>query len=141
VDRQRAEAARATATSAGAGITAELHSENGGEGARVTMTVPRSRDDWPRVRWLSASAMEIRVPNLAEVTPPIAEYGGVQIALAYCGDNPEDRARLLAYKEGVKQWQKDVSAWVKRRNEDAAAAGPRPPRPEEPRLPPGRCSD
>ncbi len=137
------EVACATATSAGAGITVELHPENGAAKVQrvFTMTVPRSRDDWPRVRWLSASAMEIRVPNLAEVTPPLAEHQGVRITLAYCGDNPEDRARLLAYKEGVKQWQKDVSAWVKRRNEDAVAAGPRPPRPEEPRLPPGRCSD
>ena len=137
------EVACATATGAGAGITVELHS--GRDASRVqrvfTMTVPRSRDDWPRVRWLTATALEIRVPNLAEVAPPREEYEGVRISLAYCGDNPADRERLAAYKEGVKQWQKDVSAWVKRRNEDAAAAGPRPPRPEEPRLPPGRCTD
>lgn len=137
------EVACATATSVGAGITVELHPENTAEKVKrvFTMTVPRSRDDWPRVRWLSASALEIRVPNLAEVSPPLAEYGGVRIALAYCGDNPGDRARLLAYKDGVKQWQKEVSAWVKLRNEDAAAAGPRPPRPLEPRLPPGSCID
>lgn len=137
------EVACATATGAGAGITVELHSElDGSKVQRVfTMTVPRSRDDWPRVRWLSATSMEIRVPNLAEVTPPLAEYQGVHVALAYCGDNPEDRARLAAYKEGVKQWQREVSAWVKRRKEDEAAAGPRPPRPVEPRLPQGRCTD
>jgi hypothetical protein len=41
----------------------------------------------------------------------------------------------------VKQWQKDVGAWVKRRKEDEASAGARPPRPEEPKLPPGRCTD
>ena len=137
------EEACATATGAAAGITVELHAgKDDGHAQRVfTSAVPRSRDDWPRVRWLSANALEIRVPNLAEVAPPRAEYQGIRITLAYCGDNPEDRARLAAYKEGVKQWQKDVGAWVKRRNEDAAAAGPRPPRPEEPKLPPGRCTD
>lgn len=137
------EVACASAAGAGAGITVELHSgKSPSKVQRVfTITVPRSRDDWPRVRWLSATALEIRVPNLAEVSPPLTEYEGVQISLAYCGDNPEDRARLAAYKEGVKQWQKDVSAWVKRRREDEAAAGPRPPRPEEPKLPTGRCTD
>jgi len=137
------EEACATPNGAAAGITVELHAgKDAGTAQRVfTSAVPRSRDDWPRVRWLSATALEIRVPNLAEVAPPRAEYQGIRITLAYCGDNPEDRARLVAYKEGVKQWQKDVSAWVKRRNEDAAAAGPRPPRPEEPKLPPGRCAD
>jgi hypothetical protein len=137
------EEACATPTGAAAGITVELHAgKDAGQVQRVfTSAVPRSRDDWPRVRWLSATALEIRVPNLAEVAPPRAEFQGIRITLAYCGDNPEDRARLAAYKESVKQWQKDVSAWVKRRNEDAAAAGPRPPRPEEPRLPTGRCTD
>jgi hypothetical protein len=137
------EVACATASGAGAGITVELLS--GKDASKVqrvfTMPVPRSREDWPRVRWLSATAIEIRVPNLAEVSPPRAEYEGIRISLAYCEDNPEDRARLAAYKEGVKQWQKEVSAWVKRRKEDEAAAGPRPARPEEPRLPPGRCTD
>lgn len=137
------EVACASAAGAGAGITVELHSA--GFPSKVqrvfTITVPRSRDDWPRVRWLSADALEIRVPNLAETSPPLTDYEGVRISLAYCGDNPDDRARLAAYKEGVKQWQKDVSAWVKRRKEDEASAGPRPPRPEEPRLPMGRCTD
>jgi hypothetical protein len=137
------EVACATPNGAAAGITVEMHaSKDDSQVQRVfTMSVPRSRDDWPRIRWLSADAMQIRVPNLAEVSPPSAQYQDIRITLAYCGDNPEDRARLAAYKEGVKQWQRDVSAWVKRRKEDEAAAGPRPPRPEEPRLPPGRCTD
>lgn len=137
------EEACATATGAAAGITVELHAgTDASQAQRVfTMRVPRSREDWPRVRWLSATALEIRVPNLAEVSPPRAEYQGIRISLAYCGDNPEDRARLAAWKEGVLQWQKEVSAWVKRRKEDEAAAGPRPPRPQEPSLAPGRCID
>ena len=137
------EEACATPSGAAAGVTVELHPGKDPQQAQrvFTMTVPRSRDDWPRIRWLSATALEIRVPNLAEVRPPREEHQGIRITLAYCGDNPGDRARLVAYKEAVKQWQRDVSAWVKRRKEDEAAAGPRPPRPEEPRLPPGRCTE
>jgi hypothetical protein len=137
------EVACATPGGAAAGITVELHSiKDASQTQRVfTMPVPRSRDDWPRVRWLSATGLEIRVPNLTEAAPPRAQYQGIGISLAYCGDNPEDRARLTAYKAAVKQWQRDVGAWVKRRKEDEAGAGPRPPRPEEPRLPPGRCTD
>jgi hypothetical protein len=137
------EVACVTSTGAAAAVTVELHPiKEPSQTQRIfSMTVPRSREDWPLVRWRAASAIEIRIPNLAEATLPSAEYQGIRISLAYCNDNPEDRALLAAYKQGVKQWQKDVSAWVKRRNEDAAAAGPRPPRPEEPRLPMGRCTD
>jgi hypothetical protein len=137
------EVACATPTGAAAGITVELHSsEDASLAPRVfTMPVPSSREDWPRVRWLSAAAIEIRVPNLAEVAPPAPQFQGIAISLAYCGDNPEDRARVAAYKDAIKQWQKVVSAWVKRRKEDEAAAGPRPPRPEEPRVARGRCTD
>jgi hypothetical protein len=137
------EVACVTANGAAAAVTVELHPvQDPSQAQRVfAMTVPRSRDDWPRVRWLSTSDLEVRIPNLAEAAPPKTDYQGIRISRIYCGDNPEDRARLAAYKEGVKQWQKDVSAWVKLRNQDAAAAGPRPPRPEEPRLPIGRCTD
>jgi len=133
----------ATATGAAAGITVILASKQDTTRSKrvFMMPVPRSRDDWPRIRWLESSAIEIRVPNLAEVTPPDAEFDGIHISLAYCGDNPEDRARQAGYKAAVKQWQRDVSAWVKRRNEDAQVAGPRPTRPEEPILAPGRCTD
>lgn len=133
----------ATATGTAAGITVVLVSkQDAARSKRVfMMPVPRTREDWPRIHWQSPDAVEIRVPNLAEVNPPDAEFSGVHISLAYCGDNPDDRARLAAYKAAVKQWQQEVSAWVKRRNADAQAAGPRPPRPEEPTLAPGRCTD
>jgi hypothetical protein len=128
---------------AAAGITVVLVSA--GDAARskrvFIMPVPRSRDDWPRIRWPGPDAMEVRIPNLAEAGPPEPEFGGVRITLVHCGDNPADRARLAAYREAVKQWQQQVSAWVKKRDEDAAAAGPRPPRPVEPVLAPGRCVD
>jgi hypothetical protein len=105
------------------------------------MPVPRSRDDWPRIRWQGPAAMEVRVANLSEASAPEPMFEGIRITLAYCGDNPEDRARVVAYKAAVLQWRKDVSAWVAKRKQDADAAGPRPPQPEEPVIPPGHCSD
>jgi hypothetical protein len=47
----------------------------------------------------------------------------------------------VEYRAAVKQWQTVVSDWVKQRNEDPVKAGPRPPRPEEPRMSFGRCMD
>lgn len=130
-------------TGTAAGITVVLVSA--GDAARskriFLMPVPRSREDWPRPRWQAADALELRVPNLSEVTPPVPQFEGVRISLAYCGDNPDDRARLAAYKAAVQQWQKDVSAWARQRKDNPETAGPRPPRPEEPVLAPGRCTD
>jgi hypothetical protein len=133
----------ATENGAAAGITVILAAaDDAARNRRVfIMPVPRSRDDWPRIRWPAADAMEIRVPNLTEALPPEPEYSGVRLSLVYCGDNPQDRERQAAYKAAVKQWQKDVTAWAARRKQDAEAAGARPPRPEEPRLAPGRCID
>jgi hypothetical protein len=85
--------------------------------------------------------LELRVPNLSEPSPPEPEYEGIKVRLAFCGDNPAERAALASYKLAVKQWQKDMGAWVARRKQDESTAGPRPVRPEEPRLPPGRCTD
>lgn len=132
-----------SARGAVAGITVVLaSSEDAARARRVfIMPVPRSREDWPRIRWLDATSLQIRVPNLTEAAAPEPEFEGIRILLERCGDNPADRERLAAWREAVQQWQKDVSAWVKKRDQDAAAAGPRPPRPEEPRIPPGRCQD
>ena len=133
----------ATATGTAAGITVIIASiTDPAHSKRIfIMPVPRSRDDWPRIRWLSETAMEVRVATLSQAAPPEPEFDGIRISLAYCGDNPENRARLAAYKAAVKQWQKDVSAWVQRRKQDAEAAGPRPAQPEEPALASGRCID
>jgi hypothetical protein len=105
------------------------------------MPVPRSRDDWPRVRWLGSNALELRVANLSEAGAPEPVFEGIRISLVYCNDNPADRAQLAAYKASVLQWQKDVTAWAEKRKQNPDAAGTRPPRPEEPRLSPGRCTD
>jgi hypothetical protein len=126
-----------------AGVTVVLASAKDSTHSRrvFMMPVPRSREEWPRVRWQGADAMQVRIPNLIEAATPEPQFDGVRISLAYCGDNPDDRARLAAYKAAVQQWQKDVSAWAKQRKENADAAGPRPPRPEEPTIAPGRCTD
>jgi hypothetical protein len=128
---------------AAAGITVVLASAQDPAISRrvFIMPVPRSRDDWPRVRWQDSNAVELRVANLSEAPAPEPTFEGIRISLAYCGDNPGDRARLVAWKAAVLQWQKDVTAWAERRRQDAGAAGPRPPRPEEPSLTPGRCTD
>jgi hypothetical protein len=133
----------ATATGAAAGITVVLTSATDATQRRrvFMMPVPRSREEWARVRWQDAQALEIRIPNLSEAAPPEPQFAGIRISLAYCGDNAEDRARLAAHKAAVAQWQKDVSAWVARRKADGDSAGARPARPEEPRLAPGRCID
>jgi hypothetical protein len=133
----------ATAQGAAAAITVIVSAAaDPTDGKRVfQMTVPRSRDDWPRVRWESPTSLHLRVPNLAEVMPPVPEYSGIRITLEYCNDNPDDRARVAAYKTAIKQWQANVTAWAKKRKEDPDGAGARPERPQEPRVSPGRCTD
>jgi len=133
----------ATASGAAAGITVVLPATaDPSRSKRVfIMPVPGSREDWPRIRWQGPDAMELRVPNLSEPSQPDPEFEGVRISLAFCGDNPADRARMASWKAAVKQWQVDVSAWAQRRKQDATTAGPRPPRPEEPVLSTGRCID
>jgi hypothetical protein len=133
----------ATPNGAAAGITVVLISSNEPERSKrvFIMPVPRSRDDWPRIRWNAPDALELQVANLSEAMPPEPEFAGIRISLVYCGDNPADRARLAAYKASILQWQKDVTAWAQLRKQDAGAAGARPPRPQEPRLSPGRCVD
>jgi hypothetical protein len=134
----------ASAAGAVAGITVYVSPANEeSRGQRVFVTaVPRSHDEWPRVRWQGSSVLQLRVPNLLEITaPPPPQVEGIRIELVYCGDSPQDRQRLADYKGAIKQWQRDVSAWVQRRKQDAEGAGPRPVRPEEPRLPQGLCSD
>lgn len=132
-----------TGSGAAAGITMILASQKDAALKKrvFSMPVPRSRDDWPRVRWLDARTVELRVANLSEAPAPQPQFEGIRILLAFCNDNPEDRARLAAYKAAVLTWQQVVTDWNERRKQDAAAAGPRPPRPEEPRLSPGRCTD
>ncbi len=133
-----------TPTGAAAGITVVIASAKDPEhGKRVfIMPVPRSRDDWPRIRWQGSKAVELRVANLSEAPAPNPPtYEGIRNSLAYCGYNPEARESLVASKDAVQQWQQDVSAWAEKRKQNADAAGPRPPRPEEPRLSAGRCTD
>ncbi len=133
----------ATSNGAAAGITVVIASAKDPERSRrvFIMPVPRSRDDWPRIRWQGSTAVELRVANLSEAPAPEPLFEDIHISLAFCNDNPADRANLVAWKAAVLQWQKDVSAWVERRKQNPEAAGARPPRPEEPVLAPGRCTD
>jgi len=134
----------AGAAGASAGITVYVaRATDESRAQRVFVTaVPGSHDDWPRVRWEGNTLLQLRVPNLLEITdPPQSQVEGIRIELVYCGDNPDDRAKLAQYKLDVKQWQRDVSAWAARRKQEPEGAGPRPVRPVEPRLPPGRCVD
>lgn len=134
----------ATPTGARAGITVVLTSATDPERLKrvFIMAVPRSRDDWPRIRWPTASAMEVRVPNLAESVNLLeARFEDVTVSMTYCQDDPAARAARDGHREAVLAWQKAVTAWVAKRKVDADGAGPRPPRPEEPRLAPGRCLD
>lgn len=133
----------ATATGAAAGITVVLAStQDPAVSKRVfMMPVPRSRDDWPRIRWDGPDAMEVRVPNLSQARPPEPSFSGIRISLTYCGDNPADRARLVEYQAAVQQWQRDVTAWAQLRKQNPDTAGARPARPEEPAIAPGRCTD
>jgi len=132
----------ATANGAAAGITVIIASVT--EPARskrvFMMPVPRSRDDWPRIRWHDSKQLELRVANLSEAPAPDPVFQDIRIALVFCNDNPGDRAALAAYKTAVAAWQKTVTAWAEKRKQDPDAAGTRPPRPEEPRLSPGRCT-
>lgn len=132
-----------TGNGAAAGITVVIASvKDAAVSKRVfMMPVPRSRDDWPRVRWQGPNAVELRVANLSEAPAPEPQFEGIRVSLTFCNDNPGDRARVAEYKAAVLQWQWDVTAWNELRKQDAAAAGTRPPRPEEPRLSPGRCTD
>jgi hypothetical protein len=132
-----------TPNGAAAGITVVLaQAQNPDHSRRVfIMPVPRSRDDWPRIRWLGPDAVELRVANLSEAPAPEPAYEGIRITLTHCGDNPQDRQALVDYKASVQQWQRDVTAWAQKRKVDENAAGPRPSRPQEPRLDPGRCTD
>jgi hypothetical protein len=107
----------------------------------VAVAVPRSRDEWPRAVWRSDSLLEVWVPNLAQVLETRPAYRDVQVQLKYCGDDPEERGRKAQYEADLQAWMAAVTRWNEARKLDAAQAGPRPPRPEEPRLVPRACRD
>jgi hypothetical protein len=108
-------------------------------GRVVTTAVPRSRDEWPLVVWRGPESLEVWVPNLANVVETKPGFEGVAVALKYCNDNPADRERVAGYQDALKSWMKETTAWAARRKQDPQQAGPRPVRPEEPRVPSGRC--
>lgn len=111
-------------------------------GTRVVATaVPRSREEWPVAVWRSPSMLEVWVPNFAQVLETRAAHDGVTVALKYCHDDPEARARVAQHEVDMQQWMQAVTRWVEARNADPQAAGPRPPRPEEPRILRRACTE
>jgi hypothetical protein len=112
------------------------------QGGRVVATaVPRTRDEWPRAVWREDSLLEIWVPNFAQVLETKAAYRDVAVVLKHCADDPDARARVAQHQVQLQQWMASVSQWAELRNRDPAAAGARPPRPEEPRETSRPCRD
>src|SRR5262245_42022906 len=132
----------ATDKGAAAGVNVDLAlADDPAHESRVfSMSVPRSRDEWPHVVWKSATSMEVWVPNLADVGLHVADAEGVHIDLKYCGDNPEQRAKRAGYQVALKQWMKDTTAWVQQKKNDPNSTAPRPKRPEEPALTASTCA-
>jgi hypothetical protein len=91
--------------------------------------------------WRSASQLEASPPNLAQALETSTGYRDVVVALTYCQDDPEARARVAQHKVVMQQWREAVTRWVQVRNSDPQAAGERPRQPEEPRTQPRPCSD
>lgn len=111
-------------------------------GGRVLATaVPRTHAEWPRVVWRSETAVEVWVPNFAQVLETKSQHGDVAVTLRYCKDDPAARERVARHESDLQAWMAAVSRWNEARKQDAAAAGSRPPRPEEPRRPDSTCSD
>lgn len=134
------------ATDAG-GVAAAITVFVGGQsaplqGARVlAIAVPRSHDEWPRAVWRGPRDLQLWIPNFAKVLETRATWQDVAISLHYCHDDPEARARVARHETDMKQWMQDVSRWAEARKVDAASAGPRPQRPEEPRVVNRPCSE
>ena len=106
----------------------------------LSIAVPRSRDDWPRPRWRNATTLEIWVPNLAKRLGEVApQVDGIAVELHYCQDNPADRQAVVDHQAALARWMRETTAWARRRKETPGSEGPRPERPQEPRIPPGRC--
>jgi hypothetical protein len=112
------------------------------QGARVvSIAVPRTRDEWPKAVWRSESTLEVWVPNLAQVLETKPAPAGVTLTLKYCGDDPAARAAVAQYDKDLQAWKEATTRWAEARRKDAAAAGERPVRPEEPRVIRRACSD
>lgn len=111
-------------------------------GGRVlSIAVPPTRAEWPRAVWVDARALEVWVPNFAKVLETKAASGGVSVTLRYCADDPVARERVARHETDLQQWMQAVSRWAEQRRADPEGAGPRPPRPEEPRVINRPCTD
>jgi hypothetical protein len=128
---------------AAAGVVVDLSpSADATHAQRVfSMTVPRSRDEWPKVLWKDAGLLELWVPNRAAIGMQKSESQGVRIELKYCGDNPQERAQVAEFQATFKKWMSDTTGWMERKKRDPNVSEPRPKRPIEPTYPPDTCGD
>lgn len=111
-------------------------------GGRVlSVAVPPSRSEWPRAVWRDARSLEVWVPNFAKILESREAHGDVRVMLRYCAGDPDARERVARHEADLQQWMQAVSRWAAQRREDPASVGPRPPRPEEPRVIKRPCSD
>jgi hypothetical protein len=91
--------------------------------SRVTVLSPSGQWGKPEevtLRWLSASVLEVTVPNRTSFGTQVSLYRGVTIRVRYKNDDPADRANWLS--------------WVKRNSEWANSAS-HEPQPKPPPLP------
>jgi hypothetical protein len=109
-------------------------------GRVFSMAVPRSRDRWPRIVWKDEKSLELWAPNRAHIVKPVQPFEDLRIELRYCGDNPGERAQMVAYQEAFQQWMKDTTEWVERRKRDPSDQTPRPKRPSEPSYSSDSCA-
>ena len=107
----------------------------------VATAVPRTRDEWPRAVWRGESLLEIWVPNFAQVLETKPAYRDVTVVLKHCADDPDARASVAQHQVQMQQWMESVSLWAEMRKRDPAAAGARPPRPDEPHATSRPCRD
>jgi hypothetical protein len=110
-------------------------------GRVFSMAVPRSRDQWPRIIWKDATAMEVWAPNRAHNQKQLPALEALRIELKYCGDNPAERAQVAAYQEAFKKWMQDTTAWVEQRKRNPQDQAPRPKRPSEPNYSSDSCAN
>lgn len=103
----------------------------------LSMTMPPTKSEWPRLAWESPKNVLIDVPSSAEIGLQMAYFQGVEIGLQFCPRDPAERARWLEYRASYRQWIADTSAWTEMKKKAPGSAVPKPVRP----MPPSTVTD
>jgi hypothetical protein len=83
--------------------------ENGASKAGKVIAVPSGEwknPDAVKLRWLGPKLLEISVPNRTILHSRLCRYKDIAIRVRYRQDNPEDRARWLAWVQENLEWAK-----------------------------------